>query len=69
MNLYQRALASIVRRIPKTLILLIIVLILGNIMLSSLLIVQSVDETKGSNAQELPPIVFLSMILKNIRSC
>ena len=45
-NLYQRALASIVRRIPKTLILLIIVVILGNIMLSSLLIVQSVDETK-----------------------
>ncbi|NLP37117.1 MAG: ABC transporter permease [Firmicutes bacterium] len=61
MNLYQRALASIVRRIPKTLILLIIVLILGNIMLSSLLIVQSVDETKEAMLRELPPIVSLSM--------
>ncbi|HHU30818.1 MAG TPA: ABC transporter permease [Firmicutes bacterium] len=60
MNYFRRALISIARKIPKTLILLLIVLILGNIMLSSLLIVQSVDGTKDAVLKELPPIVSLS---------
>ena len=61
MSLLKRALTSITRRKLKSLILLLIVLILGNIMLSTLLIVQSVDGTKESILRELPPVVSLDL--------
>ena len=48
MNIFQRALTSITRRKLKSLILLLIVIILGNIILSLLNILQSVDGTEPS---------------------
>lgn len=61
MNIFQRALTSITRRKLKSLILLLIVIILGNIILSTLLIVQSVDGTRQSILRELPPVVSLEI--------
>jgi len=61
MNIFQRALTSITRRKLKSLILLLIVIVLGNIILSTLLIVQSVDGTKQSILRELPPVVSLEL--------
>lgn len=59
MHFLKRALISITRRKLKSAILLLIVLILGVIMLSTLLIVQSVDSTRESILRELPPAVSL----------
>lgn len=59
MNFFKRAVVSVTRRKPKSFILLLIVLILGNIMLSSMLIVQSVDGTRETILKRLPPIVSL----------
>ena len=61
MNIIKRALTSITRRKLKSLILLLIVIVLGNIILSTLLIVQSVDGTKQSILRELPPVVSLEL--------
>jgi len=60
-NVLQRALASMTRKKAKSLILLIIVFVLGNIMLSSLVIMQSVDSTREAMLRELPPIVSMQM--------
>ena len=56
MNIFQRALTSITRRKLKSLILLLIVIILGNIILSTLLIVQSVDGTRQSILRAAPVV-------------
>ncbi|MCW3488537.1 ABC transporter permease [Dethiobacter alkaliphilus] len=67
MNFFKRALTSITRRKLKSLIFALIVLILGNIMLSSLLIVQSVDGTKDAILRELPPVVSLDINHERLR--
>ncbi len=59
MNFFRRALVSISRRKMKSFILFFIILILGNIMLSSRVIVQSVDNTRESILAGLPPVVSL----------
>ncbi len=61
MSFFRRALLSVTRRKAKSLIFLLVVLILGNVMLSTLLIVQSVEKTKDSVLQGLPPIVSLEL--------
>lgn len=58
-NLFRRGLISIGRRKQKSLILLLIIFILGNIMLSAMLITQSVDNTRESIVRGLPPVVSL----------
>lgn len=59
MNLSRRVFLNITRRKVKTLILLFITIILGTIMLSSLLVIQSANNVKEAMLKKFPPIVSL----------